>query len=459
MKHLGCILIEFAKEAAKGPWWMGRTFHSPKSGLMVKFKSLPPEEQKRLNALHKEKKIKQEQTPRHQDRLNKKEERAKNRELRKKLRDKRNKEKDNKRKEFENMTPASHPNFFTDTGKKLFSHHGLYPDIPVLKNPEYDSKLDNGFYAKQQVSIDEKTGKPHFQHFYTIDYINKAEKQKFANNQRFHELLPEIRNRYTTDLSSDDSRRKAYSTAVALVDQAAMRIGNKESEEENDVRGLHNLQVKHMTVNGNTVELTYTGKKQQPQKHTFKVSDTIKKNLLEFTEGKGPEDSIFTFNKKGKQIRISPRRANTYLKEDLGSNVTIHHFRHHHGSLKAQKYLSDAIESTPKMTPDQAKQTAREATIVVSDYLGNTPNVARKHYIDPTIFEDFYKQMHVNPKEATDMSTIKKTAASEAPVSDISVTDSLNGTTVDEDAFYQWMGNVVLEELEPFKSLAEEDIE
>jgi DNA topoisomerase IB len=236
-----------------------------------------------------------------------------------------------------------------------------------------------------------------------------------------------------------------------------MRIGNKKSE-ENDVRGLHNLQLKHMTIHDNEITLAYVGKKMQSQKHTFEVSDALKKNISELTEGKGPEDPIFTWNKDGKQIRIAPRRVNDYLKDQLGSNVTVHHFRHHHGSQRAEKYLNDVSHDPSgnlmKMSIGQVKQAVREALVVTSDYLGNTPNVAKKHYIDPTIFEEFFKKMGVNPKEmrnAMKALGLNKTAKSEFDQNQFSVRDDISGTTPDEDSFYERMGEVVLEDLEPIE--------
>lgn len=439
MKHLSSICAEFFKLAKGKYWWSGKTFPHPTTRNQVQFKSLPLEEQKRLNALH-EQKIKgtKEKDQRRLDRLKRKDERKQRRELKKKEREK-------KEQAFKNMTPQSHPNFFTSNGKRLNTTRGMLPNVEVQVNPEWDEKTDNTYYAKQ---INPKNGRP--LHFYTEDYIKRHDKIKFANNQRFNTLLPKIREKYNADLKSDDPRNRVYSTAVALVDQAAMRIGNRKSEGD-DVRGLHNLQVQHVKMNGNKVTVAYTGKKKVAQKHEFQVSEPVKKNLNELMSGKGPEDSVFTWDKKGEQIRIAPTYVNRYLRHRLGSNVTVHHFRHHHGSLKAKEYL-DKIDPA-KFSQKQVEQAVKDASLFASEYLGNTPAVAKKHYIDPAIFEDFYARAGVKMKSAS-TNIIKKVAASFT----FNVQE-LTGKTPEEEKFNDDMWAMKLEDLQPYEDVDFENSE
>lgn len=448
MKHVGLIFNEFYKIAAStDPWWKGKKFTHPKTNNSVVFKSLPPEEQRRLNALHKEKsKKKEERLTRRKERLERRKEKAKLRAEKRKLRAQKKKDRAQKKKEKLNIKPETHPTYFTQDGKRLHTHRGYRPDIALSINPEWNPSTDNTHYATQVIGKSKKTGNAIKQYYYTENYIKKHEKIKFANNIRFHEMLPRIREKIKTDLTSEEPRRRVYATAIALVDQAAMRIGNKQSE-KNDVFGLHNLNVKHLKLDGNNVELTYTGKDEQPQHHSFTVSDVIRSNIAELIADKKPDDPIFTWEKKGKKLRITPRLVNRYLRQELGSNVTVHHFRHHHGSLMAQKFLDDIDPS--KMSKTQIKKSVREACEYVSEYLGNTANVAKRHYIDPAIFQKFYKKAGMNPKKAAEVVTgINKAAAHK-----LVVTDDFTGTTPDENDFYESMITTKLEDLIPYEDI------
>ena len=132
----------------------------------MQFKSLPLEEQKRLNALH-DKKIEstKDKAQRQLDRLKRKEDRKKKRELKKK-------EKEKRLEIFKKMTPETHPNFFTSTGKRLNTTRGMLSNVKVNVNPDWNSETDNVYYAKQ---INPKNGRP--LHFYTEDYIKKHDKK------------------------------------------------------------------------------------------------------------------------------------------------------------------------------------------------------------------------------------------------------------------------------------------
>lgn len=434
MKHLSRICTEFAKFAKQTKaWWSGKKFRHPDTNNFVQFKSLPLEEQKRLNALH-DKKI-TDVKKKDKDRLEGLSERQQRREQ-KRL------EKEKKQEAFKNMTPETHPNFFTHDGKRLNTVRGFLPNVKVHLNPEWTPEKDDTYYAKQ---FNPKNDRP--LHFYTEDYIKRHDKVKFANNQRFNALLPKIREKYTEDLKSDDPRNKVYATAVALVDKAAMRIGNKKSEED-DVRGLHNLQKQHMSISGNKVTIAYTGKKKVSQKHEFEVDGILKNNLEGLLKDKGAEDPVFTWNKNGEDIRIAPTYVNRYLRYRLGSNVSIHHFRHHHGSMIAKEYL-DKIDPS-KMSDNQMKQTVKDAAIIVSDFLGNTPAVAKKHYIDPAVFEDFYSRRGKKMKTASSNEVLK---TANTFTFTFKVDTSSTGLSDREQAFGDNLGAIKLEDLQPFENI------
>jgi len=437
-KHFAQICDDFLRIAAS--WWSGKTFTHPTTRHKVKFKSLPIEEQKRLNALHKKK-------------TQKPVDKAKLRALRQKEKEQRRKQRqEEKEKKIKDIKPETHPNFFTDDGVRLDTTHGIRTDWKVEKNPVWNAERDNTYYA-----FDENPKTKRKTYYYTENYVKTHKKVKFANVKRFMGLLSGIREKYMKDLTSSEPRKRAYSTAIALVDKCAMRVGNKKSE-QNDVRGLHNLQVKHMKINGNQVVLNYTGKDKVEQHHKFNVDDTIKNNLANLVEGKQSDDPIFTFEKLGRIKRITPRFVNRYLKNDLGANVTVHKFRHANGTRIAKEYL-DSVD-TNKMNATSIKLALSDAINKVADFLGNTPGAAKKHYIDTTIFEDFLKRGNFKVKlkdvlkgvEAS-AGAMKKTA-SEFVYSATSTDSSL---TPEEQKFTDDINEIKLEELQPYEDLESND--
>jgi len=448
MKHTSQISTEFVKIAKA--WWEGKMFRHPDTNNRVKFKSLPIEEQRRLNAQHEKEQTEEKpksKAERRKERLKRKKERLerkKERLRKKKEREKRKKEKAKARREkakAKKVTPKTHPNFYTEDGKRLNTVKGYNTEIPLDINPKWDPKTDNAFYATQD-NPKTKSGKDYF---YTMDYIKRKGKEKFAKNQRFGQMLPKIRKRYAKDLVSKDPRKRAYATAIALVDQSACRIGNKGSEEADDVRGLHNLQAKHVTMDGNNVTFSYIGKKKVHQEHSFEVDDVIKKNLEELLKDKSDDDSVFEFEKKGKMQRITPRFVNRYLRFNLKSPVTVHHFRHYHGTRLAQEYLDEL--DPQKFSKTQMQKSIDSAAETVSEFLGNTKNVAKKHYIDPTVFENFYKRagMKMPKKKAASDEKMKKESASKF---NFNTTSAPKEVTEQEENFNNWMSGLNLDDLD-----------
>jgi DNA topoisomerase IB len=75
------------------------------------------------------------------------------------------------------------------------------------------------------------------------------------------------------------------------------------------------------------------------------------------------------------------------LKSLIGSSFSAKNFRTWNGTLLAAVALA---RSTEDPTSDRARRRAiRQATIDVSEALGNTPAVARGSYIDPRVFDRF----------------------------------------------------------------------
>lgn len=433
-KHFAQICNDFLKIAVS--WWSGKTFTHPETRHRVKFKSLPIEEQKRLNELHKKKT---------QKAIDKKTIRS----LKEKEKQKRKKQRqEEKEKKLKDIKPETHPNFFTDDGVRLDTTHGIRTNWKVEKNPEWNAKKDNTYYA-----FDENPETKRKTYYYTQNYMKAHKKVKFANVKRFMDLLPGVREKYMKDLTNSEPRRRTYSTAIALVDKCAMRVGNKKSE-QNDVRGLHNLQVKHMQISGNQVNLHYIGKDKVEQHHKFNVDDTIKNNLLDLVKGKQSDDPIFTFEKLGRIKRITPRFVNRYLRNDLGANVSVHKFRHANGTRIAKEYLDNV--DTNKMSPNDIKLALSDAISKVADFLGNTPAAAKKHYIDTTIFEDFLKKGNFKVKlkdvlkgvEAS-AGAMKKTASEFV----FSATSTDSSLTPEEQKFSDDINEIKLEDLQPYEDL------
>lgn len=79
----------------------------------------------------------------------------------------------------------------------------------------------------------------------------------------------------------------------------------------------------------------------------------------------------------------SPRRhhVNAYLADLLGGDLTSKDFRTWHATVIAAAALADSDE--PGDTKASRRRAVKAAIAEVAEYLGNTPAIAKKSYIDP----------------------------------------------------------------------------
>ncbi len=76
-----------------------------------------------------------------------------------------------------------------------------------------------------------------------------------------------------------------------------------------------------------------------------------------------------------------------YVKQVVGGDATVKDFRTWHGTVLAAVAL--AVSTHAAETPTARKRAVARAIREVSDYLGNTPAVARVSYVDPRVIDLF----------------------------------------------------------------------
>lgn len=115
---------------------------------------------------------------------------------------------------------------------------------------------DNGHI--QAIGFDDKGRK---QYLYHSDWISHQQQNKFNSMIRFGEILPKLRRTvYRHMIEEELTRKRILATAVWLLENTFIRIGNKSYERDNDSYGLTTLRGKHVKVRGNTIKFNFKGK-------------------------------------------------------------------------------------------------------------------------------------------------------------------------------------------------------
>ncbi len=216
------------------------------------------------------------------------------------------------------------------------------------------------------------------QYLYHPAWVEQRAAEKHERVVAFGRRLPRLRKRVLADLEADDLGPQATSAlAVHLIDLGCFRIGNDVYAEEYGSFGLTTLERQHVHRSGDSLVFEFVGK--SGIEHHVEIDDHVAVEALDRRRRRRRKDP--------RLLDVSGSDVNQYLREASGLDVSAKDFRTWHGTVLAAAALAEAPG------PDATK-TARKRAIVnamreVSEFLGNTPALARSAYVDPRVIDAY----------------------------------------------------------------------
>jgi DNA topoisomerase I len=217
------------------------------------------------------------------------------------------------------------------------------------------------------------------------------DRAKFDHALEVAALLPEVRDRLCTDLTTGRglSRDRVLAAVVRLLDMGTFRVGSAQyaDRDQDPSYGLSTLRPEHVRTRGGCVILEFPGK--SGVEHADPVGDgevcTVLKDLKRRRRG---EDRLFAYWDPATRRwpLVHADLINDYLREISGEQMTAKDFRTWHGTLKAARELAAA---GPQPTGPKRRKAVAHAMREVADLLGNTPAVARAAYVDPRVIDRY----------------------------------------------------------------------
>jgi DNA topoisomerase I len=254
----------------------------------------------------------------------------------------------------------------------------------------------------QAIGYDDKGRK---QYVYNPDWAAHQQQHKFDSMIRFGEVLPKLRQTVYRHMTQEElTRKQILATAVWLLENTFIRVGNKTYEKENDSYGLTTLRGKHVKVRGNTIKFNFRGK--SGVYHELDVTHPrVAKTIKKCIELPGYELFQYVDKELGKRA-IDSRDVNEYLQTIAGEDMSAKDFRTWGGTTIAGAVLYQL--GSPD-SEGEAKAFVSQAFDEVADNLGNTVAVCKQYYIHPKIltsyedgtliphFEKIYKSNNKSP--------------------------------------------------------------
>jgi len=210
--------------------------------------------------------------------------------------------------------------------------------------------------------------------------------------------LPAAREAVAQDLGlAGMPYERALGTAFRLLDLGFFRIGGEAYAEENNSYGLATIHKEHVSIENGSVIFNYVAKSGQ-ERYVALADDLVLQAVRDLLDRRGGGPELLAY-KDGQHWRdVSSTDINSYIKTQVGEEMSAKDFRTWHGTVIAEVVLAGANESAK--TIRARKRAVSNAMKEVAGYLGNTAAVARSSYVDPRVIDLFNDGATISPQLA-----------------------------------------------------------
>ncbi|CAN5427096.1 DNA topoisomerase IB [soil metagenome] len=235
------------------------------------------------------------------------------------------------------------------------------------------------------------------QYLYHPAWRERRDAEKFDRMLLFGKGLVKARELVLADLGRDGMPlERACAAAVRLLDLGYFRIGNDVYADTHGSFGLTTIERRHVRRQQDRLVFAFTGK--SGVEHRVEIDDATVIEAVEIMRRRrSAEHPGLLAYRDGRSWRsIIPDLVNAYVRETTGLEATAKDFRTWHATVLAAAALAEAASSgEPGETKASRKRAVAAAMREVSEFLGNTPALARSSYVDPRVVEAYERGLTI----------------------------------------------------------------
>ena len=222
------------------------------------------------------------------------------------------------------------------------------------------------------------------QYLYNPAWRARQEARKFDRALALAERLPSIRRAVTRDLRGQRGPRiQALAAAIRLVDRTGVRVGSRRYARENGTFGVTTIQRRHVKIlDGERASFDFPGKSGNQWRFELRDPDVV--DYLESLPRRRASRRVLGYDDDGTFQPIGASAVNDYLREIAGMDASVKDLRTWRGTSVAAASLAESLEKRVR-----ADAAWKKAVDDASDWLNNTPAVARGSYVDPLLLEAY----------------------------------------------------------------------
>ena len=219
---------------------------------------------------------------------------------------------------------------------------------------------------------------------YSAAHTTGASVAKFARGQGFDAEHPSLVEAMHRD-SQPGAKAREEALALRLIDRTGLRVGSDaETGAKVKAYGISTLTADHVKVDGDRIELSFTGKKGVPNHKV--IEDPALASELRERAAKG-----------GRIFATTDAKVRDYL-HSIDGHFKVKDFRTHN----ALRVAAQAVAETP--APKTAAEFKKARAAVgerVAQHLCNEPAEALKSYVDPRVFSGWAEPLGIEVKART----------------------------------------------------------
>lgn len=255
------------------------------------------------------------------------------------------------------------------------------------------------------------------QYLYHPDWREKQDELKFERIVEASEVLPDARRRVTRDLRREGMPlERACATAVRMLDLGYFRIGHDVYTDLNGSFGLTTLERQHVRSVRGGLRFRFVGKGGITQELAIEDED-VTTALRQMRRRRTGSQRVLAYRGDDGWHDLGADEVNAYLAELFDGRLTAKDFRTWHATVHAAVALASSPE--PGDTLASRRRAVKAAVEEVSEFLGNTPTIAKGSYIDPRVIDHYVEGETVSVPRATGRTPVRRQRAVEAAVRDL----------------------------------------
>jgi DNA topoisomerase-1 len=207
--------------------------------------------------------------------------------------------------------------------------------------------------------------------------LNKRWQSKRESIYNLRDNINKLKRAVRADLYSSDEASKLTAVVIRILMSTSERVGN-EASARNGHFGITQFKPKHISLDGNKIELEYVGKSGVEHEKCFsdeRVADILKRLL------KRNNEYVFT-TENG--FRIRPDKVNRYLKRFNAKSKDIRGFNANRMMIMELSKYGYVKEEKDR------KKIFNESLRKIASRIGHGAPTLRKQYLLPEIEEQFY---------------------------------------------------------------------